>query len=63
MALAKATAKAIWLQKLLFELGFPQLSPTTIYSDSKSTIALSANPKFHSRSKHVDTQYHFTREK
>jgi hypothetical protein len=24
---------------------------------------LNANPKFHSRSKHVDTQYHFTREK
>lgn len=63
MALAKATAEAVWLRKLLFELGFPQLSPTTLYCNSQSAIALSANPKFHSRSKHVDTQYHFTREK
>lgn len=63
MALAKATAEAVWLRKLLSELGFPQPHPTTIYSDSQSAIALSENPKFHSRSKHVETQYHFTREK
>ena len=63
MALAKASAEAIWLRKLLHELGFPQANPTIIYSDSQSAIALSENPKFHSRSKHVDTQYHFTREK
>ena len=63
MALAKATAKAIWLRKLLQELGFPQTDPTPIYSDSQSALALTANPKYHSRSKHIDTQYHFTREK
>ena len=63
MALAKASAEAIWLRKLLHELGFPQANPTIIYSNSQSAIALSENPKFHSRSKHVDTQYHFTKEK
>ena len=63
MALAKATAKAIWLRKLLCELGFPQSNPTTIYCDSQSAIALSENPRYHSRSKYVDTQYHFTRGK
>ena len=63
MALSKATTEAIWLRKLLSELGFPQTNPTTIYSDSQSAIALTANPKYHSRSKHIDTQYHFTREK
>jgi len=63
MALAKATAEAIWLRKLLHELGFIQQNSTIIYSDSQSTIVLSENPKYHSRSKHVDTQYHFTREK
>ena len=63
MALAKATAEAIWLRKLLQELGFPQSDPTPIYSNSQSALALTANPKYHSRSKHIDTQYHFTREK
>ena len=39
MALAKATAEAVWLQKLLCELGFQQLTPTTIYCDNQSAIA------------------------
>lgn len=63
MALAKAMAKAVWLRKLLSELGFPQPNPTTIYPESQSAIALSENPKYHSRSKHMETQYHFIREK
>jgi len=63
MALSKATAEAMWLRHLLNELGFLQSHPTIIYSDSQSAIALSQNSKYHSRSKHVDTQYHFMREK
>ena len=63
MALVKATAEAIWLRKFLYKLEFPQLSLTTLYFDSQSAIALGGNPKFHSCNKHIDTQYHFTREK
>ena len=62
MVLSKAAAKAIWLRRLLQDLGFPQSQPTSIYADNQSAIALTANPKFHSRSKHIDTQYHFTRD-
>ena len=29
--------------------------------DNKSAIALSRNPVFHERSKHIDTQFHFLR--
>jgi hypothetical protein len=46
MALLKACAKAIWLCKLLQDLGFFQLEPTTIYIDNQSAIALSLNSKF-----------------
>lgn len=63
MALAKATTEAIWLRHLLSELGFPQPNPTIIYFDSYSAIALSENPKYHSKRKHVDTEFHFTKEK
>jgi hypothetical protein len=44
------------------DLGFPQLEPTTIYVDNQSAIALSFNPKFRSKSKHIETQYHYIRE-
>ena len=30
--------------------------------DNKSAIALSKNPVFHDRNKHIDTRYHFIRE-
>jgi hypothetical protein len=58
MALSKVVAEAIWLCHLLQDLGFPQSQPTLIYVDNQSAIAFTANPKFHSRSKHIDTQYH-----
>ncbi len=51
------------MKQFLQEIGLQQVEPTTFYSNSQSAIALSVNPKFHSRSKHVDTQYHFTWEK
>ena len=31
--------------------------------DNQSCIALAKNPEFHARSKHIDIQYHFIREK
>ena len=35
---------------------------TTIYCDNISSIALSKNPMFHGRSKHIEIRYHFIRE-
>lgn len=55
MALTKAKTKAIWLQMLLYEVGFFQYEPTTIYLDNQSTIIFSENPKYHFKRKHVDT--------
>lgn len=45
------------------ELGFAQLSATTIYEDNQSCIALAKNPVHHARTKHIDIQHHFVREK
>ncbi|XP_042056179.1 secreted RxLR effector protein 161-like [Salvia splendens] len=59
---AVSVCHAIWLRSLLSELGWPQNEPTTIYVDNKSVIALSKNPVFHNRSKHIDTRYHYIRE-
>lgn len=38
MALSKACIEAMWLQKLLKDLGFFQENPTIIYLDNQSTI-------------------------
>jgi hypothetical protein len=58
-----ATKEAVWLRLLLRELAYPMTGATTILADNKSAIALANNPVYHGRSKHVDIQYHYTREK
>ncbi|KAH9681198.1 hypothetical protein KPL71_026879 [Citrus sinensis] len=62
VAATSSVCHAIWLRNLLKELGLPQEEPTEICVDNKSAIALSKNPVFHDRSKHIDTRYHFIRE-
>ncbi|KAH9669846.1 hypothetical protein KPL70_021959 [Citrus sinensis] len=62
VAATSSVCHAIWLRNLLKELSLPQEEPSEICVDNKSTIALSKNPVFHDRSKHIDTRYHFIRE-
>ncbi|KAH9657526.1 hypothetical protein KPL70_023114 [Citrus sinensis] len=62
VAATSSVCHAIWLRNLLKELGLPQEESTEICVDNKLAIALSKNPVFHDRSKHIDTRYHFIRE-
>jgi len=63
MALTQATKEAIWLRGLLAELNYTQERATTLFEDNQSAIALAKNPVHHARSKHIDIQHHFIREK
>ena len=56
-----AAQECIWLCQLLKELGHPQLTPT-LWCDNQSTIALTENPVFHSRTKHIELRYFFIRD-
>ena len=63
MATTQSTKEAIWLRKLLADVGFVQEGATTIMCDNQGCIALAKNPTHHSRTKHIDVQHHFIREK
>src|SRR5690349_24524472 len=63
MALAQATKEAIWLQRFLAEIGVDSPAKMVIYSDNQSAISLARNSTFHARTKHIDIQHHFLREK
>jgi hypothetical protein len=60
----QATKEAIWLQGFLKQV-HPDLDggATIIYGDNQGAIALAKNPQFHARTKHIDIQHHFVREK
>jgi hypothetical protein len=63
MATSHATKEAIWLRQLMADVGCAQGEATTIMSDNQGSISLAKNPTHHSRTKHIDVQYHFIREK
>ena len=63
IALSAAVQEMIWLNRLLCELGFKDLVGTNLYEDNQGAIALAKNPIGHKRTKHIDTRYHFIREK
>lgn len=62
IAAAAAVNQAIWLRKVLTDVGHDQVDATTILCDSKSAVAMAKNPVFHGRSKHIKIKYHFLRE-
>jgi histone deacetylase 1/2 len=62
-ALANGTAEAIWIQSLLRELHVPQPRPPVLWCDNLGATYLTANPVFHARTKHIEVDFHFVREK
>lgn len=63
----KATVEAgqelAWLDVICSDLQSPLPRPITLYNDNQGAIALSNNPVFQARSKNIETQYHWIREK
>ena len=62
-ALANGRAEATWIQTLLRELGVPQPRPPVLWCDNLGATYLTANPVFHARTKHIEVDFHFVREK
>jgi hypothetical protein len=62
IALSKAAREARWLRNLFSELGFAQKLLTTIFGDNEGSIAISKNPQFHKRAKHIGVQFHSVKE-
>ncbi|MCO5608199.1 hypothetical protein L7F22_062405 [Adiantum nelumboides] len=59
VALSEACKEAVWLARLVKDLGLKQCLPV-LHCDSQSAIALAKNPMFHSRLEHIDVRYHFS---
>lgn len=62
-AMAAASAEVVWVVRLLKELGIHDLCPVTLHCDNQSALHIARNPVFHDRTKHIELDCHFTREK
>lgn len=61
VAATHAAKEAIWLRRLISEVFKSVETPTTLFCDSKSAIALAHDGHYHARTKHIDIRYHFIR--
>ena len=62
-ALANGAAEAIWVESLLKELGVSQQRVPVLWCDNLGATYLTANPVFHARTKHIEIDFHFVRER
>jgi len=60
---AHAVAETCWLRQLLQELHAPISSATIVYCDNVSATYMAQNPVHHRRTKHIEIDIHFIREK
>jgi hypothetical protein len=61
MASTQPTKEAIWMTKLMKELGYMKEEAMVIRCDNQGAISLMKNPTQHVRTKHIDVQHHFVR--
>jgi len=61
--LSNGVAEASWLRQLLHELHIPLRRATIVYCDNVSAVYMSSNPVQHQRTKHIEIDLHFVREK
>nr|KYP36446.1 Copia protein [Cajanus cajan] len=59
---AAAANQAIWLRKILLDVGQIQDEATIIWVDNKSAISIAKNPIQHGRTKHINVKFHAIRE-
>ena len=62
-AMALATCKLIWLKHLFKELRFGKDEQMKLICDNQAALHISSNPVFHKRTKHIEVDCHFIREK
>ena len=61
VAAAACACQAIWMTRILKEIGHVQAAGTKLMCDNSSTIKLSKNPVLHGCSKHIRIRFHLLR--
>ncbi|XP_030945775.1 uncharacterized protein LOC115970250 [Quercus lobata] len=62
-ALASCAAELCWIRMLLKDFGVFLSDPPVLWCDNVSALAIASNPVFHARTKHIEVDFHFVRER
>jgi len=61
--MVKEICKLLWLRKMINELELGTENEMKLYCDNKAAIDISHNPVQHDRTKHIEVDRHFIKEK
>ena len=62
-SLRRLVAELTWLSRLLHELTIEDITSIPIKCNNQAAIYIAKNPVFHERTKHIELDCHFVREK
>ncbi|XP_039304387.1 secreted RxLR effector protein 161-like [Solenopsis invicta] len=62
MSISDALKELLWLRTLVKSLGIEQTKSTELKVDNQAAIAMSRNPEFHKRTKHIAVRFHRIRQ-
>ena len=62
-AMALGVCELLWLKNILEDLKVKWEGPMKLYCDNKSSISIAHNPVQHDRTKHIEVDRHFIKEK
>ena len=61
--MAKGVCELLWIKRLLKDLKIHPSAPMKLYCDNKAACDIAHNPVQHDRTKHVEIDRHFIKEK
>ncbi|CAL2274238.1 unnamed protein product [Prunus armeniaca] len=62
-AMASTCCEVTWLRFLLQDLHLPSSEASHMYCDNQAALHIAANPVFHERTRHIEMDCHFIRDK
>ena len=63
IAMTGTCCELSWLRSLLKDLQILHLKPALLHYDNKAALHIAANPVFHERTRHIEMDCHFIRDK